>query len=233
VAAVHLIIPAFNEAKSLPQVFEAIAKAKLEAEVVVIDDGSTDATAAIAVEFGARVIRHPFNMGYGAAIQTGYMYALAHGADLLVQMDADGQHDPDQIPVMLEPIRNGECDLVIASRFLEATGYEMGAIRSLGRKFFETLGRLAGVHVTDPTSGFQAMNAATLRLYVRDFFPHDYPDVDVLVTALRNGIRVRETPSVMKPGLRESTLHGGFRGFYYVFKMLVSMWAASGDKGRF
>ena len=229
----YLIIPAFNEANSLPHVFEAIAEAKLEAEVVVIDDGSTDATASTAVAFGARVIRHPFNMGYGAAIQTGYMYALANGAELLVQMDADGQHDPRQIPGMLEPIRRGECDLVIASRFLEATGYEMGWTRTLGRKFFETLGRLAGVSITDPTSGFQAMNTATLRLYVRDFFPHDYPDVDVLVTALRHGLRVRECPSVMKPGLRQSTLHGGFRAFYYLYKMLVSMWAASGDRGRF
>ena len=166
-------------------------------------------------------------MGYGAAIQTGYMYALERGADLLVQMDADGQHDPRQIPAMVEPIRRGECDLVIASRFLEVTGYRMGWTRTVGRKLFEALGRLSGVNVTDPTSGFQAMNAATLELYVRDFFPHDYPDVDVLVTASRHGLRVRECASVMHPGLRGSRLHGGARAFYYVYKMLVSMWAAS------
>ena len=225
----YLIIPAFNEAKSLPHVFEAIEAAELEAEIVVIDDGSTDDTAQVAASFGARVIRHPFNMGYGAAIQTGYMYALERGADLLVQMDADGQHDPRQIPAMVEPIRRGESDLVIASRFLEVTGYRMGWARTAGRKLFEALGRLSGVNVTDPTSGFQAMNAATLELYVRDFFPHDYPDVDVLVTASRHGLRVRECPSVMHPGLRGSRLHGGTRAFYYVYKMLVSMWAASSD----
>lgn len=229
----YLIIPAYNEANNLPHVFEAIARARLEAQIVVIDDGSTDATAATALALGARVIRHPFNLGYGAAIQTGYMHALANGAELLVQMDADGQHEPSQIPLMLEPIRSGECDLVIASRFLEPTGYEMGLSRTVGRRIFERLGRLAGVNVTDPTSGFQAMNAAALRLYVRDFFPHDYPDVDVLVTALRHGLRVRECSCVMKPGLRPSTLHGGFRAFYYVYKMLVSMWAASGDRRRF
>jgi glycosyltransferase involved in cell wall biosynthesis len=227
-----LIIPAFNEAENLPGVLEAIRQAQLDCRVVVIDDGSEDDTARVAGELGARVIRHPFNMGYGAAIQTGYMYALERGCDLLVQMDADGQHDPRQIPAMIESIRNGECDLMIASRFLEATGYRMGWMRSAGRKLFEVLGRLAGVDVTDPTSGFQAMNKATLELYVRDFFPHDYPDVDVLVAASRHGLRVRECPSVMSHGLRQSTLHGGFRAFYYVYKMLVSMWAASSDGGE-
>ena len=228
----YLIIPALNEARSLPHVFEAIEDAELEAEIVVVDDGSTDDTARTAAALGARVIRHPFNMGYGAAIQTGYMYALEHGADLLVQMDADGQHDPSQIPAMVEPIRRGECDLVIASRFLEATGYRMGWARTAGRKLFEVLGRLSGVNVTDPTSGFQAMNRATMELYVRDFFPHDYPDVDVLVMASRHGLRVRECVSVMRSGLRESQLHGGIRTFYYVYKMLVSMWAASSDGRR-
>jgi glycosyltransferase involved in cell wall biosynthesis len=224
---VYLIIPAYNEAKNLPRVLKAIEDAKLEAEIVVVDDGSTDDTARTAAALGARVVRHPFNMGYGAAIQTGYMYALEHGAELLVQMDADGQHDPSQIPSMVEPIRSGECDLVIASRFLEATGYRMGWARTAGRKLFEALGRLSGVNVTDPTSGFQAMNRATMELYVRDFFPHDYPDVDVLVMASRHGLRVRECASVMSPGMRQSQLHGGARTFYYVYKMLVSMWAAS------
>jgi len=229
---VYLIIPAYNEAKNLPRVFETIEDAELEAEIVVVDDGSTDDTARTAATLGARVVRHPFNMGYGAAIQTGYMYALEHGAELLVQMDADGQHDPSQIPAMVEPIRRGECDLVIASRFLEVTGYRMGWARTAGRKLFEVLGRLSGVNVTDPTSGFQAMNRATMELYVRDFFPHDYPDVDVLVMASRHGLRVRECVSVMRSGLRESQLHGGIRTFYYVYKMLVSMWAASSDGRR-
>jgi glycosyltransferase involved in cell wall biosynthesis len=225
----HLIIPAFNEAQSLPHVFEAIEDAELEAEIVVIDDGSTDETARTAAALGARVLRHPFNMGYGAAIQTGYMYALERGADLLVQMDADGQHDPRQIPAMVEPIRRGECDLVIASRFLEVTGYRMGWGRTAGRRLFAALGRFSGLNVTDPTSGFQAMNSATLELYVRDFFPHDYPDIDVLVTASRHGLRIRECATVMRPGLRVSRLHGGVRAFYYAYKMLVSMWAASSD----
>jgi glycosyltransferase involved in cell wall biosynthesis len=225
----YLIIPAFNEAQSLPRVFESIEDAEVEAEIVVIDDGSTDETAPTAAALGARVVRHPFNMGYGAAIQTGYMYALERGADLLVQMDADGQHDPRQIPAMVEPIRRGECDLVIASRFLEATGYRMGWSRTAGRKLFAALGHFSGLNVTDPTSGFQAMNSATLELYVRDFFPHDYPDIDVLVTASRHGLRIRECATVMRPGLRVSRLHGGVRAFYYAYKMLVSMWAASSD----
>jgi hypothetical protein len=117
---------------------------------------------------------------------------------------------------------------VIGSRFLEPSGYEMGRTRDLGRRVFRLLGRYAGVQVTDPTSGFQAMNRRTLARYCHDFFPHDYPDVDVLVMAVRNGIRIRECPVSMSKSHRESTLHGGKRAFYYVYKMLLSMWAATG-----
>ena len=125
-----VIIPAYNEAARVASV---VTGAVEHLPVLVVDDGSTDDTAGTAAALGARVVRHPFNMGYGAAIQTGYMYALERGADLLVQMDADGQHDPRQIPAMVEPIRRDECDLVIASRFLEVTGYRMGWARTAGR----------------------------------------------------------------------------------------------------
>jgi glycosyltransferase involved in cell wall biosynthesis len=227
-----LILPAFDEAERLAGVLAAVARAATGCEVVVIDDGSRDGTAAVAARAGATVLRHPFNLGYGAALQTGYKYALARGARLLVQMDADGQHDPQEIAALVAPIERGERDLVVGSRFLEPGSYRMGFARSLGRLLFAALARAAGLHVSDPTSGFQAMNRRVLEVYARDFFPADYPDVDVLLAAFRHGLRVGELPVRMSQGTRSSTLHGGLRSFYYVYKMLLSTWSASRVRGR-
>lgn len=226
-ARATLVIPAFNEAERLPQVLADVAAAVPGFEVVVVDDGSADDTAAVAAAHGAHVLRHPFNLGYGAAVQSGYKYAHGRGAALLVQMDADGQHDPAQIPRLVEPIARGELDLVVGSRFLEPTGYRMGFAKSTGRRLFRWLARLYGLELTDPTSGFQAMNGRVLELYTRDFFPSDYPDVDVLLTAHRSGLRVGERSVTMSAGLRESTLHYRLTPVYYVYRTLLAVWAAS------
>jgi glycosyltransferase involved in cell wall biosynthesis len=222
-----LIIPAYNEEPRLEAVLREVLRAELGCEIVVVDDGSLDATSPIARSLGATVLRHPFNLGYGAALQTGYKYALERGADLLVQMDADGQHDPRQLARLLQPVQQGELDLVVGSRFLEESGYEMERLRSLGRALFTFLARLAGLRVSDPTSGFQAMNRRVLEVYASDFFPTDYPDVDVLLAAYRHGLRVGERAVVMSKASRRSTLHGGLRSVYYVYKMLLSTWSES------
>jgi len=222
-----LIIPAFNEADRLAGVIGAVHQADVKCQVVVIDDGSADDTARVAARCGATVVRHPFNMGYGAALQTGYKYALAHGASILVQMDADGQHDPREIPKLMAPVLAGELDLVVGSRFLGESDYRMGALRRLGRGLFRSIARAGGLRVSDPTSGFQVMNHQVLDMYARDFFPTDYPDVDVLLTAFRTGLRVGEEHVRMSEGTRSSTLHGGMRSVYYVYKMLLSIWSVS------
>ena len=227
-----LIIPAYNEAKNLPDVLARVAEADSGCEVVVVDDGSQDGTGDIAARAGATVLRHPFNLGYGAALQTGYKYALELNAVLVVQMDADGQHDPAQIRELAAGIRSGDYDLVIGSRFIEATDYRMGLLHSVGRRVFSAIARLAGLRVSDPTSGFQCMNRRVLDLYARDFFPTDYPDVDVLLTAFRHGLRVGEHPVRMTEGSRASTLHGGLRSFYYVYKMLLSTFSATARSAR-
>jgi glycosyltransferase involved in cell wall biosynthesis len=222
---VVLIIPAFEEAAHLPSVLRAIAESGARVDVVVIDDGSLDATAEVARAAGAVVLRHPCNLGYGAAVQTGYKYALRHGARRLVQMDADGQHDPTAIPRLLEPLDGGDWDLVVGSRFLELGDYPMSLPKRIGRNLFRALARLLGIDVTDPTSGFQAMNRRVLEFYCGDFFPTDFPDVDVLLAAHRRGIRILEVPVHMSEGLRKSTLHSGLRTLYYPYKMLLSLWA--------
>jgi len=227
-----LIIPAYNEAGSLRDVLARVAEADSGCEVIVVDDGSQDGTEDIALRAGVTVLRHPFNLGYGAALQTGYKYALEHNATLVAQMDADGQHDPAQIQGLAAGIRNGDYDLVVGSRFLETTGYRMGALRSVGRKVFSALARLADLRVSDPTSGFQVMNRRVLDLYARDFFPTDYPDVDVLLTAFRHGLRVGEHPVRMAEASRASTLHGGLRSVYYVYKMLLSTFSTTARSAR-
>jgi len=221
-----ILLPALDEADHLPGVLTRIAASGLQTEIVVVDDGSQDETAEVARSHGATVLSHPFNLGYGAAIQTGYKYALRRGVSSLVQMDADGQHDPSVLRNLLAPIERGEFDLVLGSRFVEDTGYQMGTTRTLGRRLLRMLGSIAGVDVSDPTTGLQAMNRRVLKLYTRDFFPPDYPDVDVLATAARSGIRILEVPAAMNEGGRPSRLHGGLRGFYYAYKMLLSIWAA-------
>ncbi len=222
-----LIIPAYNEGATLQRVLERVRAAELGCEVVVVDDGSIDDTAAIARACGATVVSHPFNLGYGAALQTGYKYAMTTDADLLLQMDADGQHDPAQFHALAQPIREGELDIVVGSRFIGESDYEMERLRTLGRWLFTSLARLAGLYVSDPTSGFQAMNRRVVDVYSRDFFPTDYPDVDVLLAAYRHGLRVGERPAAMAKAERASTLHGGLRPVYYVYKMLLSTWATS------
>jgi glycosyltransferase involved in cell wall biosynthesis len=229
---VLLVIPSFNEAPRLPALLAKISALQLGLEIAVVDDGSRDATATVAARAGATVLRHPFNLGYGAGLQTGYKYALASGVDFVVQMDADGQHDARDIGRLLEPLLRGECDLVIGSRFLAPTGYQMGLTRTLGRRFFSGLARAFGIEVTDPTSGFQALDRRVLELYAGDAFPSDYPDVDVLLTAHRHGLAVREVSVEMHPSVRKSTLHGGLRSIWYVYKMMLAVWAASARGNR-
>ena len=222
-----LVIPAYQEAERLGSVLEAVARTGVDCEVVVVDDGSRDGTGEIARGAGALVLRHPWNLGYGAALQTGYKFALERGAAFLVQMDADGQHDPADIPGLLAAVERGDCDLVVGSRFLGRGEYRMGALRTLGRRVFQAIARAAGLELSDPTSGFQAMNRRVLEVYARDFFPTDYPDLYVLLAAWRNGLRVGERPVRMRPGTRASRLHGGLRSVYYVYKMLLSTWTAA------
>jgi glycosyltransferase involved in cell wall biosynthesis len=220
-----LIIPAYNEAANLPRVLAAVERANLGLPVLVIDDGSRDETATLARRAGARVVRHPYNLGYGAAVQTGYKYALEHGAERLVQLDADGQHDPSQVPRLLGPVVRGECDLALGSRFIGPSSYRMSPLQRVGRRLFCQLARLFGMAISDPTSGFQAMNRRVLELYAQPFFPTDFPDVDVLLHVHRQGLRIREVPVEMSAGTRASSLHGGLATFYYPYKMLLALWA--------
>jgi glycosyltransferase involved in cell wall biosynthesis len=219
-----VIIPAFNEADAIGGVVSQCHARAPDFDVLVIDDGSSDATAAIAAQCGATVLRHPFNMNYGAALQTGYRYAARYGYAVAVQLDADGQHDPADAPRLADPILSGRADVVLGSRFLEHSTYEMPVLRRIGSHWFRFLVRaITGLSVTDPTTGLQGLSRNVLELYSSDVFPIDYPDADMLVLLRRNGFRIEEVPVQMKQRADSRSMHAGLGVLYYVYKMSLSI----------
>ena len=218
-----VLIPAYNETARIRGVIESIKRVVPEMPILVVNDGSKDDTSSISRMSGAIVVSHPFNMGYGVAIQTGYKYALVHNYDYLVQLDADGQHDPSSIPALLAPVVAGETDVAIGSRFL-GTSYRPPFVRRLGMALFRGIVSLVtGKFITDTTSGYQAFNREVLRFFATDIFPVDYPDADMLIMLHRAGFRMIEVPVRMVENSEGKSMHGGFKPIYYMFKMLLSI----------
>jgi glycosyltransferase involved in cell wall biosynthesis len=221
---VLIVIPAYNEAGRVGAVVADVRHTLPEADVLVIDDGSEDATSAEAASAGAVALSLPANCGYGTALQTGYKYAVRHGYELVGQIDADGQHQAEFLSAMLDVLHEDGADVVVGSRFLAKDGhYETPFARSLGIRLFARLASLAtGRLVTDPTSGFQVMRGEIARLFSSDVFPVDYPDADILILLGRTGYRVREVPVQMRPSPGRS-MHSSQSTPYYVYKMLLSI----------
>jgi glycosyltransferase involved in cell wall biosynthesis len=220
-----IAIPAYNESGRVGPVVRDVRAVLPAADVLVVDDGSADDTAAEAAEAGALVLSLPVNSGYGAALQTAYKYAARHGYDIVGQIDADGQHRAEYLEPMLATLRaDAAVDVVIGSRFLDRDGhYKPSAARRAGIALF---GRIATLvtrqHVTDPTSGFQVMRASVARFFCTDVYPADYPDVDILILLYRSGYRVREVPVQMRASTNVS-MHAGHRSLYYIYKMFLSI----------
>ena len=226
------IVPAYNEAEKIEEVISRIFDSEKDIDIVVVDDGSTDTTAMKSRSSGAKVLRLSSNMGYGVAVQTGYKYAFEQGYDYVVQLDADGQHDPAYIPQILGSVISGDADLVIGSRFLHpvklkkspATGYKAGLIRKTGIVLFASLTtKLIGLKVTDPTSGYRAFNRRIITFLVRDFFPYDYPDADVILIVHRTGFKIKEIPMLMYIRDTGASMYTGLKPVSYVFKMFLSI----------
>lgn len=191
-----VLIPAYNEEGALPAVLRGLASAAPGCDVLVIDDGSTDATAAVAAAHGATVAALPFNLGVGGALRTGFRYAQRFGYQRAVQLDGDGQHDATAIPALLEAL-DGGASLVIGSRFTgdEAT-YAVGRTRGGAMGFLRLVVRVvSGQRFTDTSSGFRAFDAACIGLFSRTY-PVEYlgDTVEALLLALAEGLEVREIP---------------------------------------
>jgi glycosyltransferase involved in cell wall biosynthesis len=219
-----VLIPAFNEEEQIAVVIQRVKREIPEAIVLVVNDGSSDQTEAKARAAGARVLSHPFNMGYGVTLQTGYKYALKYGFGYVLQMDGDGQHDPRYLSILLQEVREGRADAVIGSRFLGEGGYQAAWTRRAGIYLFRFVASfLCGQRITDPTSGYQALSRRAVEFCVRDSFPGDYPDADVLVMMHREGLRIREVPVRMHPNDQGKSMHSGLKPLYYIYKMCLSI----------
>jgi glycosyltransferase involved in cell wall biosynthesis len=230
---VYVLIPAYNEARALPSVLAGLRRLHPELPVVVIDDGSSDGTGDIAARMGATVLRHPFNLGYGAALQTGYRYALRQGARGVLQLDADGQHPPEELHRLLDALYDDDADLVLGSRFSGRGDYRPSLPRLAGILFFRRLVRLVtGQRIADPTSGFQALNQRCLELYRQESYPEDYPDAEVLVRLHLEGLTIREVPVRMEASSRPGKLHRGLQPVYYMYKSLLAIACLVAGRGR-
>jgi glycosyltransferase involved in cell wall biosynthesis len=220
-----VIIPAFDEAASIAQVIAGIFEVLTYADVLVVDDGSTDGTAEIARSAGATVVSHPFNMGYGVACQTGFKFARRHSYDYVVQMDGDGQHEPRCIPSLLSAVQDPDVDIVLGSRWLGLAEYKGPLLRKFGKFFFGFLASLLTRHqVTDPTTGFQALTREVVDFYCTQVYPVDYPDADVIIMLDRAGFRVKEAPVIMYVNESGKSMHAGLlKPIYYGMKMMMSI----------
>lgn len=218
------IVPALNEEKSIAAVIAEIRVADPEIDVLVIDDGSTDRTAAIAAETGAQVISLPFNLGIGGAVQTGLKYAREHEFDISVQIDADGQHDPGELPKLLAPLIAGEADVVVGSRFLGEKNYKAPLLRRVGiRVFAGIVSAVVGQPLTDTSSSFRAFGRRTIAFFAREY-PHGFLEtVEATVIAARCGLRLKEVPVVMRQRVMGQSSLTLPLSIYYSIKVLVAV----------
>ncbi len=218
------IVPAYNEADSVAQVVRGLHAHAPEFDVLVIDDGSTDTTSEQAREAGAVVLRLPFNLGIGGAVQAGYVYALENDYDFAVQVDGDGQHDPGQIEVLANVFRADETvDFVYGSRFARESGYRAPLNRRLGIQIFAwLLSLITRQRVTDPTSGFRLANRRTIELFARDY-PHDYPEVEAILMIHAHRLRIVEVPVSMHARTTGRSSITWLRSAYYMIKVLLAV----------
>ncbi len=220
---VAAIVPAYNEARNLPRLAEALRARAPGCDVVVVDDGSADDTARVAAAMGWAVLRLPMNLGIGGAVQAGYLWAWERGHDVAVQIDGDGQHDPAFLEAVLAPIREGSADLVIGSRFLSDGGFRSTAVRRAGIAYLSWFLRLrCGARVTDPTSGFRAANRDAIELFAR-YYPSDYPEPEAIALARRAGLRIAEVPVRMHERAHGRSSIDLWRTLYYLVKVSLAL----------
>ena len=219
------VVPAYNEAATVARVVRGIRKELPHFDILVVDDGSTDATRAEAEAAGALVLRHPFNLGIGGAVQSGFAYALESDYDYLVQVDGDGQHDPAHVKDLIAAMdADPMLDMVCGSRFLSADyRYPAPISRRTGIHVFAfLLSRIVGQRVSDPTSGFRLFNRRAIALFANDY-PHDYPEVEAVVMLHFHRLRMREIPVRMyaREGGLTSITSG--KSVYYMLKVLLAI----------
>ena len=230
---VLIIMPAYNEAENIDSVMDSLDSPEIAAiaDVLVMNDHSSDSTSAIVKEHHHAVVTHVFNLGYGSGLQLGYKYAIRRGYRYVVQMDADGQHDicniPDIYRELTTPDENGKyLDIVIGSRYMEGSApYRVSWVKELAYKLFRGMIRLGtGVRITDPTSGLQGLSRRAMLFYSQyDQFDDKYPDANIIMQMLLLGFRLKEIPAVMHNRGAGESMHSGLKPVIYMFRMFFSI----------
>lgn len=218
-----IIIPAFNEEGSIGVVIDNIKKHVPWADIAVVNDGSSDKTAAIASSKGVILISNPYNMGIGSTMQTGYKYAHMKGYDVAVQVDADGQHPAEQIAQLIKPVLDNRADIVVGSRFLGEGSYRPSLARGAGMALFSSVvSVIIKEKVTDTTSGFRAAGKECIEFFAKRY-PDDYPEVEALVLLHKKGFSIMEIPVSMNERSAGRSSITPVRSIYYMVKVLLAI----------
>lgn len=221
------VIPAFNEATTIAALVRGITSVLPEGEVVVVDDGSNDDTGLIARHEGAMVLRPPFNLGIGGAVQTGLMLVSTGNYEYIIRLDGDGQHPPEEIPILLKAVCEGEADIAVGSRFFpRSQAPPISLNRRIGIFLFSKMASFfSGQTVTDPTSGFMVMTRE-VAIFLSKNLSQDYPEVDARVLLARGGFKVREYPTRMLPRQGGVSSIDLWHACYYALKVTLSIMMA-------
>lgn len=220
---ISIIIPAYNEALNIGKVIDETKANISEADIIVINDASEDSTSLVAKTKGVDVISHVCNLGIGGAVQTGFKYTCEREYDIAVQVDADGQHNPQDISKLVEPIVNGEADVVIGSRYIEKSGFQTNLARRLGMFFFGVLTSIiVKKRITDTTSGFRAANREAMEFLAKEY-PIDFPDAETIIILHYAGFRVKEIPIKIRERFSGKSSTNLLKSFYYPFKVMISI----------
>nr|WP_281251503.1 glycosyltransferase family 2 protein [Paenisporosarcina indica] len=220
-------MPAFNEVDNMESVVLTLKKLNYPFDIVIVDDGSTDGTAKKAIDSGSSVVSHPTNLGYSAAIQTGFKYAEKKNYPYVIFFDGDGQHDPNSIIDMMEAITLEHVDVVIGSRFLQDGDMKIGVSKRMAIIFFQHIIYLTTKkRITDPTSGFKAYKANVYKLFTKpnEFF-YDLPDSNFIIDILLRKHTILEIPVNMFDRQNgKSKIHNtGIKPFIYMAQTLLSI----------
>jgi glycosyltransferase involved in cell wall biosynthesis len=221
------VVPAYNECATVAAVVESIHAGAPQFDVLVVDDGSTDNTATLAEHAGASVLRHPFNLGIGGAVQSGFHYAREHGYDYMAQVDGDGQHDAGELQRLIDAMASSDVDMVCGSRFLSSEHkYPAPVSRRTGIHIFAfLLSRFVKQPISDPTSGFRLYNRDAIGVFANDY-PHDYPEVEAVLMIHHHRLRMREIPVRMLPREGGTSSIGSGKSVYYMIKVLLALFVA-------
>lgn len=221
--AVMVIIPAYNEEGAVGKVVREIHETLPGAQVLVIDDCSSDATRTVAQSAGAEVLALPHHLGLGGCVQAGYKLAFELGYQYVVRVDGDGQHNPRDIPRILELLRRRKCQMVIGSRYLDGTALPTSWTRGLGIGFFRLVLRpILGRRVSDPTSGFVGVNRQALEVFSRTF-PLEYPEIEALVVLQRRAFCFEEVPCEARPRRTGKSTITAMKSLYYILHVLLGV----------